>query len=86
MKDSKRVYGWEAIAVQDEKDWTLLRSPKRLLRTAGPKTKVKVGGQTILVQQLMTEMMAALRMQLLEHSNLGVEADEESRSNARGPG
>ena len=46
-KDSQRVYGWEAIAVQDEKDWTLLRSPKRLLRTAGPKTKVKVGDQTI---------------------------------------
>ena len=76
-KDSQRVYGWEAIAVQDEKDWTLLRSPKRLLRTAGPKTKVKVGDQTITVQQLMAEMMAALRLQLLEHSNLGAEANEE---------
>ena len=60
-KGSERVYGWEAIAVQDEKDWTLLRSPKRLLRTAGPKTTVKVGDQTIPVQQLMAEMMAALR-------------------------
>ena len=76
-KGSERVYGWEAIAVQDEKDWTLLRSPKRLLRTAGPKTKVEVGDQTIPVQQLMAEMMAALRVQLLEHSNLGAEANEE---------
>jgi molecular chaperone DnaK (HSP70) len=76
-KGTERVYGWEAIAVQDEKDWTLLRSPKRLLRTAGPKTKVKVGDQTIPLQQLMTEMMVALRVQLLEHSNLGAEGNEE---------
>jgi molecular chaperone DnaK (HSP70) len=76
-KGSDRVYGWEAIAVQDEKDWTLLRSPKRLIRTAGPKTTIKVGDQTTPVQQLMAEMMAALREQLLEHSNLGAEANEE---------
>jgi molecular chaperone DnaK (HSP70) len=75
-KGSERVYGWEAIAVQDKKDWTLLRSPKRLLRTAGPKTTVEIGNQTIPVQQLMAEMMAALRTQLLEHSNLGAEANE----------
>ena len=62
--------------MQDEKGWTLLRSPKRSLRTAGPKTKVKVADQTIPLQQLMAEMMASLRMQLLEHSNLGAEPNE----------
>jgi actin-like ATPase involved in cell morphogenesis len=46
------------------------------LRTAGPKTKIKVGDQTIPLQQLMAEMMACLRTQLLEHSNLGAEPNE----------
>ena len=76
VKVSNRLYGWEAVAVQDEKGWTLLRSPKRWLRTAGPKTKVKVAGQTIPLRLLMAEMMASLRTQLLEHSNLGAEPDE----------
>ena len=73
---NKRVYGWEAVTVQDEEGWTILRSPKRLLRLAGPKTKVQVGGESILLQQLMTEMMASLRTQLLERSNLGAEPNE----------
>jgi molecular chaperone DnaK (HSP70) len=76
VRGGQRVYGWDAVAMQDEKDWTLLRSPKRLLRSAGPKTKVKVADQTILVQQLLAEMMVSLRTQLLEHSNLGAEANE----------
>ena len=76
VKGDERLYGWEAMAVQDEKGWTLLRSPKRLLRTAGPKTKVKIAEQTVSLQQLMAEMMASLRTQLLEHSNLGAESNE----------
>ena len=73
---NKRVYGWEAIAVQDEAGWTLLRSPKRLLRTAGPMTKIQVAGQSIPLKQMMAEMMASLRTQLLERSNLGAEPEE----------
>ena len=76
VNGSQRLYGWEAVAVQDQEGWTLLRSPKRLLRTAGPKTTVQVAGQSIPIQQLMAEMMASLRTQLLEHSNLGAEAGE----------
>lgn len=76
VNGNKRLYGWEAVAVQDEKGWTLLRSPKRLLRTAGPKTNVQVGGESIPLQQLMAEMMWSLRTQLLERSNLGAEAGE----------
>jgi hypothetical protein len=53
-----------------------LRSPKRLLRTAGPKTEVQIGGESVLLEQVMAEMMAAFRTQLLEHSNLGAEADD----------
>jgi molecular chaperone DnaK (HSP70) len=76
VNGSRRVYGWEAIAVQDEDGWTLLRSPKRLLRTAGPKTRVQIGELAIPLQQLLAEMMTSLRQQLLEHSNLGAEPGE----------
>lgn len=76
VSQNKRLYGWEAVALQDEPGWTLIRSPKRFLRTAGPKTKIEIGAQSISLSQIMTEMMSALRTQLLERSNLGAEPDE----------
>ena len=76
VSGSERLYGWEAVAVQDEKDWTILRSPKRSLRTAGPNTHLHVADQSVPLRLLMTEMMQALRTQLLEHSNLGAEPGE----------
>lgn len=76
VKGNKRVYGWEAAAVQDEEGWTILRSPKRLLRTAGPRTQVQIAGKLVQLRQIMTEMMADLRTQLLDHSNLGAEPGE----------
>jgi molecular chaperone DnaK (HSP70) len=76
VNGNQRRYGWEAVAVQDEKDWTLLRSPKRFLRTAGPKTTLQLAGQAVPLTQLMTEMMSALRTQLMERSNLGAEPGE----------
>ncbi|MGB7546850.1 MAG: Hsp70 family protein [Terracidiphilus sp.] len=76
VNGSARLYGWEAVAVQDEESWTLLRSLKRRLRTAGPHTELRVAGQTLLLRQLMAEMMAALRTQLLERSNLGADPAE----------
>jgi molecular chaperone DnaK (HSP70) len=71
-----RLYGWEAVAVQDDARWTLVRSLKRWLRTAGPHTELRVGGQSLSLRLLMAEMMAALRAQLLERSNLGAGPDE----------
>ena len=76
VNGSRRLYGWEAVAVQDEKDWTVLRSLKRRLRTAGPHTELPVADQKVPLRVLMTEMMAALRTQLLAHSNLGAEPNE----------
>ena len=77
INGAKRLYGWEALAVQDDRAWTLLRSPKRSLRTAGPHTELRVGNQSMPLRLLMHEMMRALRTQLLEHSNLGAEPNEE---------
>jgi molecular chaperone DnaK (HSP70) len=73
VKGGQRVYGWEAVAAQEDESWTVLRSLKRYLRSAGPHTEVRVGGQAVPLRLLMAEMMAALKAQLLEHSNLGAD-------------
>lgn len=73
VRGGERLYGWEAVAVQDEEGWTILRSLKRALRDAGPQTELRVGGQNLPLRLLLTEMMASLRTQLLEHSNLGAD-------------
>ena len=67
----KRVYGWEALAHQGESGWTVVRSLKRWLKSAGPQTELEIAGQRLLVSQLLMEMMEALRRNLLEKSTLG---------------
>jgi molecular chaperone DnaK (HSP70) len=76
VSGDKRLYGWEAIAEQENESWTILRSLKRFLRSANPHTQVPVAGQTLPLRLLMAEMMATLRTQLLEHSNLGADPAE----------
>jgi molecular chaperone DnaK (HSP70) len=75
-RDGERLYGWDAVAVQDQESWTLVRSLKRALRTAGPQTEINVDGALVQLRVLMAEMMAALYKQLLESSNLGAEPGE----------
>ncbi|MGA2982619.1 MAG: Hsp70 family protein [Terriglobia bacterium] len=70
VKDQKRVYGWEAWAAQEEPGWTLVRSLKRALEGAGPETRVQIATQTVPMLQLLCELCSALRISLLEHSNL----------------
>ena len=75
VKDERRVYGWEAWAAQEEPGWTVVRSLKRALEGAGPQTLVQIAAQTVPMFQLLGELCSALRINLLEHSNLpGVEA------------
>lgn len=76
VRGNERIYGWEAVAAQADESWTVLRSLKRWLRTAGPHTDVHVAEQTLPLRLLMAEMMGALRTQLLEYSNLGAGAEE----------
>jgi len=75
-REGMRLYGWEAIAVQEQESWTLVRSLKRALRTAGPQTEIHLAGESVPLRVLMAEMMTALRKQLLEHSNLGADRCE----------
>ena len=76
IQGNRRLYGWQAIAAQDDENWTILRSLKRFLRGAGPGTELTVAGQRLPLRLLLAEMMVALRTQLLEHSNLGAQAGE----------
>jgi len=70
VRGDTRVYGWDAWSVQGQAGWTTVRSLKRCLKDAGPETRIEIGGQAFAVRQLLREMMAALRVQLREHSTL----------------
>src|SRR5580658_1030005 len=67
----KRVYGWEAVEQQGKSGWTTVRSIKRWLKNAGPQSEVDIAGQRLNVSLLMTEMMMALRQDLMGKSTLG---------------
>ena len=72
VRGGARLYGWQAVAAQEDDTWTILRSLKRALRSAGPHTELRLGDRSLPLALLLEEMMAALRTQLLEHSNLGL--------------
>jgi molecular chaperone DnaK (HSP70) len=71
LSGDERVYGWEALERQGQTGWTVVRSLKRRLKDAGPATEIVVAGQQINLVQLVTEMMTALRRELLNRSSLG---------------
>lgn len=71
VSGDQRLYGWEAHDRQGQSGWTIVRSLKRLLKNAGPRTTIDIAGQRLNVSLLMTEIMAALRRDLLERSTLG---------------
>src|SRR5271167_2952927 len=54
-----RLYGWEAIARQNDPGWSVVRSLKRSLRGAGPHTRIEIAGQQLPVKLLLDETMAA---------------------------
>ncbi|HKN24804.1 MAG TPA: Hsp70 family protein [Candidatus Acidoferrum sp.] len=67
----KRAYGWEALDHQGKPGWTVVRSLKRWLKNAGPQSEVKIAGQRLKLADTITEMMAALRRELMDKSTLG---------------
>ncbi len=77
VQGERRVYGWEAWAAQEEPGWTVVRSLKRSLETAGPETPVQIENQIVPMHQLLFELVLALRNNLLEHSSMP-ETKEES--------
>lgn len=63
-RGEQRVYGWDAWIRQQEPDWTVVRSLKRVLDDAGPRTRIEIAGQGVPLLQLLVEMARALRAQL----------------------
>lgn len=70
------VYGWEALERQGKPGWTTVRSVKRLLKTAGPHTEIEIAGHRLNLVQVVAEMMAALRHELIHSSTLGAGKSE----------
>jgi molecular chaperone DnaK (HSP70) len=70
VKGENRLYGWEAWAAQEDPTWTVIRSLKRSLESAGPETRVHIADQIVPMRVLLSELASALRVQLLQHSTL----------------
>ena len=72
ISGDRRVYGWEALELHGKPGWTLIRSLKRGLKTAGPYSTFEVEGQHLNLFVVITEMLRALRRELAERSTLKV--------------
>src|ERR1700722_8262274 len=78
VRGGERRYGWDAWACQQDPDWTVIRSLKRVLQDAGPNTILEMAGQHVPLIQVLREMAAALRALLPEEKlevMLGVPAN-----------
>ncbi|HEX5229611.1 MAG TPA: Hsp70 family protein [Bryobacteraceae bacterium] len=61
VRGNERVYGWQAWACQQNPEWTIIRSLKRVLQDAGPNTILELDRQQVPLIQVLREMVAALR-------------------------
>lgn len=75
-RGQSRKYGWAAWTMQQDTEWTIVRSLKRYLENAGPETRVEIAGATARMLDLLTELAASLKKSLLEQSSLDVSPGE----------
>ncbi len=61
VRGNERLYGWQAWACQQDPEWTIIRSLKRVLQDAGPNTILELADQQVPLIQVLREMAAALR-------------------------
>jgi molecular chaperone DnaK (HSP70) len=81
VRGGERLYGWQAWACQQEPDWTIIRSLKRVLQDAGPNTILELADQQVPLIQVLREMASALRTLLPQEKlevMLGVPANANS--------
>ncbi|HMD72008.1 MAG TPA: Hsp70 family protein, partial [Bryobacteraceae bacterium] len=76
VRGDERRFGWSGWAVQGDRGWTVLRSLKRLLKRAGPTTRLELAGRTVPVLELATGLLSAFRQQLRQASTLSLDASE----------
>lgn len=58
---NERLYGWQAWACQQDPNWTIIRSLKRILQDAGPNTILELADQQVPLFQVLREMASAVR-------------------------
>ena len=76
ISGDRHLYGWEALELQGQPGWTIVRSLKRFLKDAGPHTEIAIDGHPLNLTQVLVEMMSALRQNLLHSSTLGAKPSE----------
>lgn len=64
VRGGERLYGWQAYACQQDSEWTIIRSLKRILQDAGPSTILELADQQVPLFQVLREMASALCAQL----------------------
>jgi molecular chaperone DnaK (HSP70) len=64
VRGEQRFYGWQGWAYQQQPDWTIVRSLKRVLQDAGPNTILQLANQSVPLIQVLREMAAAMRSAL----------------------
>ncbi len=77
LRGTERRYGWDAWESQSDESWILIRSVKRLLEDAGPRTQLEVGRQRADLLGLLQGLACSLRQALVQASNLNLKKDEE---------
>jgi len=76
IRGSEVRFGWNAWAVQGDREWAVLRSLKRLLKNAGPASHIEFAGRTLPLMELTTELLSAFRQQLRKSSTLSLDRGE----------
>jgi molecular chaperone DnaK len=76
VRGDERRYGWDAWESQLDNSWTVIRSIKRLLEDAGPRTLLDLGAQRIPLTSLLDGLAAAVLSSLRERSNLHIAPNE----------
>jgi molecular chaperone DnaK (HSP70) len=76
IRRDERRYGWEAWESQADDRWTVVRSIKRLLEDAGPKTTLTVDGRRIRLIDVLNGLVGAVLIALRERSSLHVSRTE----------
>jgi molecular chaperone DnaK (HSP70) len=76
VRGADRQFGWNAWAAQAEEGWTMIRSLKRLLENAGPRTMLDVGADPVPLIELLKGLTADLKTALLDRSNLQLKIGE----------
>lgn len=70
------LYGWQAWHAQKDRQATVVCSIKRYLQCAGPETQVEIAGRKLVLLELLTGLMSALRTALIHDSSVQLSPGE----------